>query len=337
MVIPNTSYYIGSSANATWRVSFYDADMQFINYTNVTNNTFTTPVNAHYINFNGASTFYGSTYKNDICINISDPTRNGQYKPYSKHSYALDASLTLRGMMKYDATKGFYADGDVYKPDGTVERRFGIVDLGTLNWKASSSGAGRFYASNMPVYMYGYNADFLCERYEYKGYAAASDTYYSGGNKTFKTFLTSQGGAREIYVVDEDYTDASAFKTAMNGVYLVYELATPTTEEADPFEAIQITDGTEEYITDCLVPVGHESKYYANLRSKIEGLPTDFSAIICATEATNKASRNYAVGDYLIYNNTLYKVTTAIASDASLTVGTNITATTIMAEIKALQ
>jgi len=100
---------------------------------------------------------------------------------------------------------------------------------------------------------------------------------------------------------------------------------------------MQITDGTEEYVTDCLVPVGHESKYYENLRSKIEGLPTDFSAIICATEATNKASKNYAVGDYLIYNNTLYKVTTAIAADATLTVGTNITATTIMAEIKALQ
>jgi len=200
---------------------------------------------------------------NTLCVNISDPTRNGTYEPYKKYSYPLDSSLILRGLLKYDATKGIYADGDIYSADGTVTRKYGI-------------------------------------------------RAYQSGDESNTAVLT-------------------------DGTNTVYELATPTTESAEPFEAMQITDGTEEYVTDCLVPVGHESKYYQNLRSKIEGLPTDFSAIICATEATNKASKNYAVGDYLIYGNTLYKVTSAIATNAALTVGTNISATTIMAEIKALQ
>jgi len=246
------------------------------------------------------------------------------------YSYALDASLTLRGLIKYDATKGFYADGDTYAPDGTVTRKYGIVDLGTLSWALHSSYPSTFYATVSDKK--GGNDNILCAHYINGGlfanYASLEEMHVYSSNSTTLS---------RIAVKDSSYTDAASFKAAMSGVYLVYELDTPTTESAEPFDEIQITDGTEEYVTDCVPPVGHESKYYANLRSKIEGLPTDFSAIICATEATNKASKNYAVGDYLIYNNTLYKVTTAIASDATLTVGTNITATTIMAEIKALQ
>ena len=249
------------------------------------------------------------------------------------YSYALDASLTLRGILKYDPTKGFYADGDTYEAKGTVTRKYGIVNLGTLTWTYNSSAA-RFATTGLGniAKLPSSNAmigNILCPEY-----LTEIANYSVDATKDKIIMLANSGG---MYVRDSSYTDAASFKAALSGVYLVYELATPTTEEADPFEAVQITDGTEEYATDCLAPVGHESKYYENLRSKIEGLPTDFSAIICATEATNKASRNYAVGDYLIYENTLYKVTTAIAANATLTVGTNITATTIMAEIKALQ
>ena len=120
---------------------------------------------------------------------------------------------------------------------------------------------------------------------------------------------------------------------------LVYELATPTTEQAEPYQELQICSpyGTEEYVTTGIVPVGHYTKYPTDLKSKLEGLPFNFTNLIANTETTNKASTNYAVGDYLIYNNQLYKVKTAISRNATLTIGTNIIATTIMAELKALQ
>ena len=49
----------------------------------------------------------------------------------------------------------------------------------------------------------------------------------------------------------------------MSGVYLVYELATPTTETAQPFTKTQLCDsgGTEEFVTSGIVSVGHKSKY----------------------------------------------------------------------------
>jgi hypothetical protein len=58
-------------------------------------------------------------------------------------------------------------------------------------------------------------------------------------------------------------TDTTAFKQAMSGVELVYELATPTTEQAQPYTNPQIVDpdGTEEYVTANNVPVGHDSTY----------------------------------------------------------------------------
>lgn len=58
--------------------------------------------------------------------------------------------------------------------------------------------------------------------------------------------------------------------------------------------------------------------------------------ITATRESSNTASSAYAVGDYLIYNNTFYKVTVAIASGGTLTVGTNISKTTVGAILTTL-
>jgi hypothetical protein len=63
---------------------------------------------------------YGTTYKNDICINISDTSINGQYFPHEKHTYPLDSSVELRGQYKLDANNQLYADGDVWSSDGEI-------------------------------------------------------------------------------------------------------------------------------------------------------------------------------------------------------------------------
>lgn len=55
-----------------------------------------------------------------------------------------------------------------------------------------------------------------------------------------------------------------------------------------------------------------------------------------ATIETSPATATHAVGDYIVYNGQLYEVTTAIAVGETLTVGTNITATTVGAELTAL-
>ena len=67
---------------------------------------------------------YGTTYKNDICINLSwSGIRNGEYEEYKEHTYPL-SPIILRGVTKIDANGNIYHDGDRYLPDGTVERRW---------------------------------------------------------------------------------------------------------------------------------------------------------------------------------------------------------------------
>jgi len=245
-------------------------------------------------------------------------------------SYPLDASLTLRGVPKWVDGKLVY-DGDRYMPDGTVERRYGIVDLGTLDWTTGSSGrhlTNASYIKSVPNTQV-FNA--LCSKYR-------SVSGNMVGNED-KTIGLVNGYLLQINDSAYNGIDAEEFKTAMSGVMLVYELATPTTETAAPYQEIQQVDpdGTEEYVSSGIVPVGHSTKYFDNLVKKIEGLPWDFSTLIAPTEKTNKASMSYASGDYLIYNNTLYKTTVAITSGETITPGSNISETTVMAEIKALQ
>ena len=60
-------------------------------------------------------------------------------------------------------------------------------------------------------------------------------------------------------------------------------------------------------------------------------------SIIAPVEASiTKASKNYSVGEYLICQGKLFKVTAAIAQNTAITVGTNVEQTTIMQEMVSL-
>ncbi len=45
------------------------------------------------------------------------------FKKYAQHTYPLDSTLTLRGVPKWN--NGLYFDGDIYRHDGSVSRRYG--------------------------------------------------------------------------------------------------------------------------------------------------------------------------------------------------------------------
>lgn len=51
--------------------------------------------------------------------------------------------------------------------------------------------------------------------------------------------------------------------------------------------------------------------------------------MIAGSEDSATASKGYSAGEFLIYNNTLYKVTADIAQGGAITPGTNVTATTV--------
>ena len=278
--LPNATYGVASSANL--QLFFYGENQNLVSYPEASNpngSTFTTPSNARYMKFY-TYLVYGTTYKHDICINLSSPSRNGEYEPYKKHSYPLDSSLTLRGIPKLDESNNLYYDGDEYTSDGKVKRKYGVIDLGTISWSKGGSNNKTSWVpvswrTNVkPVQNTANLAHIMCNKY----YTDTAENVERQAND--KTIAVNK--AAWVYIYDSAYVNATPqeFQTAMSGVMLVYELATPTTETAKPFQHIQIVDdfGTEEFVSTGIVPVGHNTRYPANLRDKLQHLPSLASA-----------------------------------------------------------
>lgn len=331
--LPNTQYY----QTELLQIYFYDVNKNYITYYNSSSNyIFTTPENTAYFTFNRkAST--GTTYNHDICINLSDPAKNGTYEPYNGHTYPLDSTLTLRGIPKLDSNNKLYYDGDIYESDGTVTRKYTVVDLGTLDWTYSSSGQVFISSTNsMSVRgkagTQGGSNNVICSKYSARPTRAYSDSYADG-----QCGLSVDGG--QLVIKDTSYNDASTFKAAMSGIYLIYEIATPTTESADPFTNPQICDGygTEEYVDaavlaedrDVSIPVGHDTEYMTETASNAAGWDTDYAAMIAPTEKEFVATRAYSTNNLFIISGQIYKATGSIANGAAITVGTNCAPTTI--------
>ena len=253
-IIPDTSYCLSfqGATTQTIYVCFYDLNGTFISRSGWSlsggKRLFTTPSNAYYLQFSTES-FYGTTYKNDICINLSDASRNGQYEPYRYSRITFfDNPVLLRGIPYLDENDNLRFNGDTLEANGKLTRRYGIVDLGTLNWTYLTTGSGvaPYFYANTSSFPQG-NIKFVGNSWDVV-YPIICSKYISViRNQTYfvdKTITADGGGGvvTQIQVKDSAYTDAATFKTAMNGVYLVYELATPTEEEFTPIDGPLVSD-----------------------------------------------------------------------------------------------
>ena len=235
-------YFYLEGGNNFNTICYYDANFALVGYEQARKGERTIPSGAVWAKFGLYSTYTGG----HICINISDPTFNGQYEPYNGHTLPLDFTEHFPTGMNgvngiYDEVvsdeNGKFTDGD---------KRFGIVDLGSLTWDYNN--VGFFYAPNIgakPVANNTTLANILCGKY--KTYTA-SEIY----NNTYGNGIGQEDGATtcRLRVRDSAYTDAATFKAAMSGVPLVYELATPQhVTFTDPSDAVYpVTEGGTEQV-----------------------------------------------------------------------------------------
>lgn len=241
----------------------------------VSNHTFNSGDYPYYM----ISIFPQNFNKTGMAIILADAT-DATFVPYeTPHTYPFDSSLILRGIPKLDSNNKLYYDGDVYQHDGSVTRKYGIVDLGTLDFTKEDNG--KFVKSSFTSAKAPANnttkAVILCAKY-------ATDTNENTYNKTTdKTISLSASNTLRIY--DSAYTDSATLITALSGVYLVYELATQTTESAEPYQYLQICDGdgTEEFVDagnrDITVPVGGIREYSADIWKLIADLQAAILAL----------------------------------------------------------
>lgn len=130
-------------------------------------------------------------------------------------------SITNTYTVNWSDEAGTVYGGSLNVTTGVLTVTYGYVDLGSLNWGYYENSGNSYFAASMPGAKT-YSAK-ICSKYFYAGVRSASDM----GTQADKTI--GDNGGVWINVKDSTYTDATTFKTAMDGVQLCYELETPTT------------------------------------------------------------------------------------------------------------
>lgn len=267
-VIGGATYY---SRGGDCIIACYDENKKFIPYNgetgapvyynsiNVHNSTFVLPINTRYIKFWMAKT-YGSIYNNDICINLSHTgVRNGEYEPYKKNTLLLPE---IANYFPDDGMNGIInvtSDGrsDIYdeiNSDNAIQR-IGVVDLGTLTWEEYSDD------STNTVYV---ARDLQGATGKRTGKTAKySNTTTAIADMPDKTMLTCTDYPTYIYICDNDYSSVEEFTSAMQGVYIYYELAEPIVTPI--LEPIQLVYDVEDFGTERAISTEDSAPFRADI------------------------------------------------------------------------
>ena len=259
-ISPSTAYhYRAVSGIGYFLISYYDSSKNFISavYGLGTNNNATSPQNAKYLKFAMISD-YGNVYKNDICINVSQPSasitpHDGQYLPYMNDGFDIPQGLRTAHPLK--------SAGTAYD-EYNIERKFtkvAVIDvnLGDYDYiHTESSGRHIFQtdiANIMRVLTQSKIPNFICALYR---------PVNIGAPWIDKDISFMASGSTRIGIVNNDYSDASSFKTSMNGVHFYYELATPiyyydpTSPELAVNGGTVVPDATHIVDSESYFPVG---------------------------------------------------------------------------------
>ena len=241
----------------------------------------------------------------DTCIHYTwSGYRNGEYEPYEEHIIYFngeDGSVaTVTGKVNGEGSSvTIFPDG--MKSAGTVHdeyngyvngyltkgtKRLKVVNLGDLTWNYSSGG-GYFFTTGGPipdsVIPTGWSSarNFVCSKY-----TALFNTDYT--HLVDKSCILNDrnvfAGNSGIIIKDSSYTDATTFKTVMDGVELYYELATPidyTLDEPMPANYYVNDFGTEERLpadTASVVaaPIFYNVQYAMNAVDTLRRLPVNY-------------------------------------------------------------
>lgn len=303
----NVSEYVAIKANTTYTLSgisganpslvFYDSEKQYISgikYNQYESLTFVTPDNAEYVRMT-IPVANADVFQLEVGSTATD------YEPYNGQTIPID--------WQTEAGTVYGGHLDVLSGVLTVDRA--MVDMGTLNW---TYDAPVFYTTDLvnsikqPLVN---TTPFLCSNYN--AYPSASRATMKSTVPNGSFTITSSGNIKNVVVKDSSYTDAATFKTAMSGVQLVYELATPITVQLTPHEVRSLL-GQNNIFAD----TGDSSvEYRADTKMYIKRLTEPDADMI--------ADSNIVSGQYFMVGNSLYLATANIASGSAVIEGTNCT------------
>lgn len=265
-VEPGKSYTLSATVtsdtagyNTGLGIGYYNSEGLNIGFTEIENQSaekskaFTTPNNCSLI----VVVLYASVHINlttfsNICFHLS--TLRTGYAPYREPKAISFASTELLGAGEaHDTIEVVEGDkvAGIQRYNLVHVKRIGTVDLGTLGWYPYT-GIPSKYMYQAPLNDMKFNAGLTCSKLTQvkRVYDTADD--YSISSHPIEHQLYARASNNEA--------TSTAFKTAMNGVILNYELTTPTRTtiaENLTFEEVSATieqGGSIETLYETLAP-----------------------------------------------------------------------------------
>lgn len=320
-VFPSTAYYaaIPGAVSAIYAfVYWYRADKSFIGVVNTaTSRMVTSPSDARYMRFRMSGS-YGTTYKNDLCINLGSP-RNGEYEPHWSQSVSIPIDQI--------APNGLKSAGSAYDElrAGELVTRVGEFTFnGTTPTPWISSTDGDYVVFGLTTTNTGHGIES----------AQATTTYALSTLKTIPFGICTTGTADRVYFTlseNETTKEQAAAYLAQHPITAHIALTNSTTTPIDP--PLNLTYRCEAGGTETVTHTEATSAPTLDVVYEIDG--TAAVASIAPLEG-RIASTNYSLGSLLMLGGTLVKVTTAIATGEAIILGQNVAATTVAAELAAL-
>lgn len=231
---PNTSYYFTDRLpHNVPAICEYDENYNYISgysFDSTDKILFTSSSNAKFVRL--------SIYNSNATVINHMFNKGSTALPYEPYGYKIPFTTAAEDGTE-SITTTVYLDKPLYKigdyadtlcyAEQKVERKIGVVDLGTLTYNKSSSGnfSSLEELPNARIITNGDTGNALCTVFKEETAEKVPKAAYN-----FSSCLNNHA---RLYISGIGFEDMTAedFKTAMNGVYVYYVLATPETESVE--------------------------------------------------------------------------------------------------------
>lgn len=312
---------VAAGSGAT-RIFFYDANGGFLS--TIVQNPFTTPNDARFVAFQT-----GIGDGNLEYWQIEEGSTATPYEPYKGVTLTISLGQTVYGGTLDVKTGVGTITHKLITLDGNAYTNYSFANRweSSTNWQKYMGRTDTNVGNKKPI-----NATSDIVAISDKFRSMPENQREIAGSITASMVLDNALYLNFGEASGLDTTEKQLAWLAQNPVQVCYELATPTT--------IQLT------ANDLALLMGYNRitsdsgditlTYKANAVQDLQTDKADNADIVDYIENGNKASRAYSANQFMLWKGDLYKVTTSIASGATITAGTNVTKTTIGAVLTAL-
>ena len=211
----------------------------------------------------------------NTCVHLTwSGYRNGDYEDYWTRTRDINIQPYFPDGLKRAGT--VY---DEISKDKAI-KRIGVVDLGSLTWQYLDG----LFLANIRTGGQGLDKVFgnmICPMY----ILVDNNDYVNWADKSMRNTNVPENPI--LRIKNNAYTDVAAFKAAMSGVMLYYELAEPVETQIDPPLNLlyQVSDfGTEQFLgagatEPKTLPIIADIVYDVNYRDTIKNLPKNYAKV----------------------------------------------------------